>query len=335
MVHDTQTQAQMELYYEHPTDDEMCDMHKKLCDLKYTFSSEKFFNKDYDKNLFSKKTRSKKDKFNKIGYFYRALIPEIYFLKQILSSDSTMLLKEKIIVVYITDSGSTVVVLSKLYPDIDFHIYPSGGVKNNCIDRRLATIDNVTVFDSPIQWDDSKKYIEREKNIITLLICNTACGKKEKGCILKKQKEWYNITNPEYALLKFQLNSYNGKTKYFDGVILLPVFSNANCTQIRLIISSGEFKIWDHDFHDKFIYTMNLHRLCEGTNINTNILKSVLNDYCEETKFTYDDAMRIIGMTLTQKQQLASQQMVKRPQWRNSKRSLQQLGLQQQCWRSR
>jgi len=318
MVHYGQNQI-MELYYEHPTDQKMNGMYKTLCKLNHTFSRKMFFSKDYDKNLFSNK---KSTKSGKISFFYRALIPEIYFLNQsILNSKQN----EKTTVVYITDSGSTVVVLSKLYPDIHFHIYPSGEVTSNCIDRRLITIKNVTVFDIPVRE-------KRNPGIVKiLLICNTACV-KNKMHILNKQKEWYRLINPRYALLKFQLYSYNGQTEYFDGKLLLPVFSNANCTQTRLIVSSETYKMWDHEYHDKFIYTMNINRLCKRRNINVSVLTSVLNDYRKETKFTYVDVIRIIRMTLTQKQQLEFRQTIAQPLLQNLKQS--SLERQRQCWRS-
>lgn len=221
----------MEIKYKLPTVNELTTVAGKLW-LKGE-SKEKFMKLDYDSMMFRKEYIPR----GSVVYFYRALIPEIFFLENFYHDKYEN-------VVYITDSGSTVLLLSMLFPSLKFLVYKMGN-KNRTIDRRLKYVENVEIF--------KKKDIVPIANCV--LICNFVGGK-----IMEKQKKYIKLIKPKKALVKFRIDREINELKYYNGKLLHSVCGKNNGTQHRMIIDHFDEINWSYDEFDKIIYFTNIKK---------------------------------------------------------------------------
>jgi hypothetical protein len=119
--------------------------------------------------------------------------------------------------------GSSFVLLSKLFPELTFYLFDPAefdnllcGIRNVVIENRIfgeSDMKKDSLFMCDIRRSDDEKSIEKD---------------------MDEQKRWVTKGSPVRSSLKFRLPFSEGKTKYFDGRLVLQAFAPVSSTELRL-----------------------------------------------------------------------------------------------------
>eukprot|EP00808_Paulinella_micropora_P002844 g33204.t1 len=75
---------------------------------------------------------------------------------------------------------------------------------------------------------------------------------------MKLQMELHLALRPSKSILKFRLPYGQGRSKYLDGEVLLPVWGPQTTTESRLIPHGVTTKIWDHELYQNQMFYFNV-----------------------------------------------------------------------------
>ena len=216
---------------------------------------EVFINKQslkiYDKNFTSKnrflKLSSKRfdndndssERFSTTEHWgqRKLLLTEIEFLTNYTTNN-------KYLVVYAGAApGAHINFLSKLFPQIDFHLFDT---------NEFSVIRTEAVKAESEKFSDkfAKKYGDSSNHI--LFICNVHTfipnSNPDDSLMndMRDQMEWYRLMKPRASLLNFRLPRTPGKTPYLKGELVIEPWASRRSTECRLIVDK-DFKLTSYD----------------------------------------------------------------------------------------
>ena len=176
-------------------------------------------------------------------------------------------------IIYIgSGSGDHLGILSKLFPEVHFHIFDTSVI---CED--LYSSSNITIHDHYFEQNDvliwrSKTCIlisnirntdyDSSKTHVKDLKANEGMARKD----MELQKKWVEEIKPEYSLLRFRLpyaeyfELEKGNTRnYLDGITYIEPFSKPSSIETRLCVMKDQFfsKDWDIISYERKLFHHN------------------------------------------------------------------------------
>lgn len=188
----------------------------------------------------------------------KLLIDEILFLLNYSKSGDY-------IVYVVHDSVSAVshvTILSKLFPNLDFHLWD----QNADLKGTKHESDKIKTFKRGFENKDALTYKKNyvEKGFRVLFICDIGTEDMNLQKNNVTQTVWLNLMKPTTAMLKFKPPFVGNKTKYeyCDGIIWIQPFGPRFSTETRLIVNTFQEeapkKIYDLLEHENKMYFFNL-----------------------------------------------------------------------------
>lgn len=166
-------------------------------------------------------------------------------------------------------------VLTKLYPDLHFHLYDTGKFY-----PKLERVSNITIYNKYFTDEDVQKWklkqfymvsdirslsYDSSKNELNDRVSNEELVWSD----MRLQKKWVEIMKPRYSMLKFRLpyaESFElekGSTRmYLDGTVYIQPFCKKASSETRLVIDGDNIydREWDlleyeekMAFHNKIV----------------------------------------------------------------------------------
>lgn len=225
----------------------------------------------YTATLSSQKTKPKSAISRQYSPVLQLLSWEINFINSKVEADGLIVYIGETIPIKIGDinHGSNIVILAKLYPFLSFYVFDEENY-SSYYDQELFDMQNVRVFQR-MPFEEEYNNFSSNKN--TYLICNLVedsvriepiyvssdkttdiisktkeianekkifFEKKEESNIisLERSKELIKRLSPKSTLVKFRPNhsSKFSTFNFFNGIILLPIFSSEKSAECRMII---------------------------------------------------------------------------------------------------
>eukprot|EP00051_Salpingoeca_urceolata_P002337 m.49286 g.49286 ORF g.49286 m.49286 type:complete len:444 (+) comp12062_c0_seq3:114-1445(+) len=175
----------------------------------------------------------------------RLLLSEIEFLTRFSEPGMT--------VVYASVApGVQLKPLTEFFPNLRFVVYDSLPLA-----AHLENCSNLTIRTETFSDAVARTFAQDN----ALFISNLRSGSEASEAVsddLAAQISWCKTMRPRCALLNFRLPWQEGTTPYFDGEILLPVWSAATATESRLIVQNiDEMKDYDNNEYEQQMFYFN------------------------------------------------------------------------------
>merc|ERR1719174_462064 len=191
----------------------------------------------------------------------RLLIAEIEFL--------TKYYRRTKLVVYVGQPFSDrMECLTKLFPEINFHIFPFEASKAGDEDQHDET-QRIVKKQQPFTDEDAQRYRAMKPKPLYVhnrLHANRAEQNEEfLRHDFELQQRWMRQMSPAKALLFMRLPYEAGKTRHFQGKLFLPVWGKPTTTELALVPTNYKDMIWyEHTKIEKQMFYFNTR-----TRVNT------------------------------------------------------------------
>lgn len=188
--------------------------------------------------------------------------------------------------------GTHISFLSRLFPEVHFVLIDPSDFSfepNSKITTRQEFMTNEiaeefqhmkTIFLSDVRSADwrTMNEIQLESHI-----------KKD----MTNQMNWHLALKPIASLLKFRLPWTSGSTLYLEGDIYLPVWGPQTTTESRLLVTTSNLKVYDHDSYNERMFFFNnatrvfayKHDIIDINATNDCIIHQM---YCDESLTQFD-----------------------------------------------
>lgn len=188
----------------------------------------------------------------------KLLIDEILFL--------TIYSKAQDYIIYVVyDSISAIshiTILSKLFPDLNFHVWDS----NADLKGTKHESDRIKTFKREFKNEDALTYRKeyKEKGFRLIFICDIGTEESNLDKNNIKQSIWLDLMKPSMAMLKFKppFPEQNKTYEYCDGTIWVQAYGPRFSTETRLIVpefkDASPKKIYNLVDHENKMYFFNL-----------------------------------------------------------------------------
>jgi len=160
--------------------------------------------------------------------------------------------KKKYTIVYAGAArGDHTLLTLELYKNFDFVLVDPAKFNKDLFKNKRVRIIN-EYFTNDLAHQLKKEY----DNIIYITDIRTSPSEKDIKENQIMQKEWYEIMNPEYSLLKFRLPWEKDTFDYLDGEIYLQSFPARSSTETRLVVKkNAKIKTYDNrEYENKLNY---------------------------------------------------------------------------------
>jgi hypothetical protein len=159
--------------------------------------------------------------------------------------------------------GTHQILMSRLFPDFEFHLYDPAQ-----FNKKLAEIKNIHIhneyFTDKIckEWKDKKiLFISDIRRTPILKFGTTEYDVEMEKWVaedMKMQMDWVKIMNPEYSMLKFRLPYKEGQTEYLNGVLYFQIWPGATSTETRLWVPKNPSLImYDNGDYQDILFAHN------------------------------------------------------------------------------
>jgi len=215
----------------------------------------------------------------------------------------------KPIVVYAGSApGNNIAIVSKFFPEVEFHLYDPR-------DFKIEKSKRIHIYQEYFTDKTADKWKDRD-NIYFVSDIRTAdhtkikdLDKNEKQILgdMQMQMRWYNIIRPTHGHLKFRLPYTGGErppeVEYLDGYVFKQPFSPQTSTETRLVPTNNT-RMWSCQkyqsqmFHHNVIIREKLRYLNPFTNSPDTVdFPELLNDWdsITETKIWMDYLVKRTG----------------------------------------
>jgi len=194
--------------------------------------------------------------------------------------------------------GMHTVYMAELYPEHKFILYDPRD-----FDERLESISNVEIHQQFFTDEDAPQYTEMG----VLFICDIRTlmedrdrnewNKEFEEFIqnnMSQQWNWHKIMQPAMSMLKFRLPFTPGLTEYLSGDIYYQAYAGPRSTELRLVTSGNETRMYDHTLVEEILYRFNTctrFQNYDGLYYDDRVLHDALKEYIVRKGQTPDENM--------------------------------------------
>jgi len=179
----------------------------------------------------------------------KLLMSEIEFL--------TLYSKNNDIVIYAGAApGTHTNYLSKLFKNINFILIDPAPF--NCKEtNKIKIINDFFTNDLAEQYKNKQTLFISDIRSVDWSQSNDEEVEEKVKRDMDMQRKWVEILQPRYSMLKFRLPWKDGNTKYFDGVIYLPVWGPVTTSESRLITDGRRYREYNNINYENQMYYFN------------------------------------------------------------------------------
>lgn len=206
----------------------------------------------------------------------KLLLSEIEFL--------TEYSKKNDILVYVGAApGRHIDYLTKLFPDLAFHLYDPAPFHHTLYKNKQCIL-----YACCFEDQHCYQYIKQSSNVLLISDLRTGDFLEDDHATVEKhicdnmtsQRRWYDTIQPREAMLKFRLPWDSTESEYLNGTLHFQCFAGATSTETRLIVKAGT-KIYDHKkYQDQMFYFNTVSRVGRYAHVLNFDFAQFGLDYC-------------------------------------------------------